>query len=537
MRQRVTDLALVLGLAALYIVTARLGLTFDAVGGFATLVWPPTGISLAAVLLLGYRVWPGIFLGAVVTNILTGAPGGVALGIGVGNTAEALVGAFLLKSLPTFSLTLERVRDVVAFIVFAAMLSTMLSASIGVASLSAGHVISDAHVRETWRAWWIGDMVGAVVITPIILVWRNAPHARFCQHWVEPLALGTALIVVGVLTFFSDVLPLSSLQTPLHQADVLVAVLIWAALRFAQRGAATAAFAVSAMAIAATALGYGPFVQAELHHSLLSLQTFMAIVAVTFLLLGATIAERRLAHEEASAAQQEAAQANRAKSEFLAVMSHELRTPLNAIAGYSDLLKTGVYGELNEKQADAVARIHRNEKQLLSLIDEVLGYVRAEKGEVLVRREPVQVADAFDAVEPMIQSESRRKRFVFKRDVVKSPLAVQADPKSLEQILTSLLSNASKYTDEGGVVTLGAEREGAKVRIWVRDTGAGISPEEMQRVFEPFFQADRGTTRRYSGVGLGLTIARALARRMAGELIIASTVGSGTTASVVLPAA
>jgi signal transduction histidine kinase len=114
---------------------------------------------------------------------------------------------------------------------------------------------------------------------------------------------------------------------------------------------------------------------------------------------------------------------------------------------------------------------------------------------------------------------------------------VQADPKSLEQILVSLLSNASKYTSDGGMITLGADREGATVRIWVADTGIGISRDEMKRVFEPFFQAERGTTRRYSGVGLGLSIARALAHRMKGELTIASTEGKGTTASVVLPAA
>jgi len=153
-----------------------------------------------------------------------------------------------------------------------------------------------------------------------------------------------------------------------------------------------------------------------------------------------------------------------------------------------------------------------------------------------VRSENVQVADVFDAVEPLIQPEVHRKHVVLKRDPT-AQLAVHADPKSLQQILISLLSNASKYTDDGGMITLGAERQGARVRIWVRDTGVGIPQEEIKRVFEPFFQADRGPTRRYSGIGLGLTIARDLARRMEGELTIASTVGRGTTASVVLPAA
>ena len=537
MRRRVADGVAIVALAAVYVLAARIGLAFDPIGGFATLVWPPTGISLAAILLLGYRVWPGILIGAATANVLGEAPIAVAVGIAIGNTLEALAGAYLLRRIPRFSVTLERVTSVVGLIVFAALLSPAISATIGVASLYAGQIIQQSQLSETWQAWWIGDMVDALVAAPIILAWTTIPRARFQQHWTEKLAVSLAVVSVSVTTFFSGLRGLPTLPTPFHQTDLLFAVLIWAALRFGQRGASTAAFWISATAVAGTARGYGPFAQAELHYGLLSLQTFIGLVAATVLVLGATIAERRLALDQAKKAQDDAARANLVKSEFLAVMSHELRTPLNAIAGYAELLETGVYGPLTDKQRDAIARIHRNEQQLLALIDEILGFARAEKGQVTVKSEQVPVADAFDAVVPLIQPVLSRKHFVLKRDVTRPRLAVQADPESLSQILISLLSNASKYTDEGGEITLGAEREGGKVRIWVRDTGVGISPEQMESVFEPFFQANHGTTRKSSGVGLGLTIARDLARRMAGEVTIASKVGSGTTASVVLPAA
>jgi signal transduction histidine kinase len=536
MRKRESEVGAIAGLAVLYVLAARLGLAFDAVGGFATFVWPPTGISLAAVLLLGYRVWPGILIGAVTANVLAGAPIAVALGIGIGNVLEAVAGAFLLRRIPRFSVTLERVTSVVGLIVLAAVFSTLISATIGVASLRAANLVSEAQVRETLRAWWIGDMVGALLVAPIILVWANVPRAQFRQHWTERLALAVAVIGVSASTFFGGLPGLPTLPAPFPRTALLFVVLIWAALRFGPRGASTAAFVISATAVAGTALGYGPFALPELRNSLVPLQTFMALVAATVLLLGATIAERRVAHEEAKKARDEAARANLVKSEFLAVMSHELRTPLNAIAGYAQLLETGVYGALSDKQKDAIARIHRNEQQLLALIDEILGFARAEKGQITVKSEHVEVAQAFDDVQPVIEPALRRKHFVLKRDLAR-PLAVQADPESLRQILVSLLSNASNYTDEGGEITLGAEREGAKVRIWVRDTGRGISPEQMQRVFEPFFQVNHGTTRKSSGVGLGLTIARDLARRMSGEVTIASEIGSGTTASVVLPAA
>ena len=537
MPNRPRQVALNLGLAALYVLAARLGLALDPVSGFATLVWPATGISLAAILLFGNRVAPGVFLGALSTNLLAGAPLAVALGVGIGNAAEAIVGAALLKRVPGFSMTLERFTSVIALIAGAAMLSTLISATVGVASLYAGDIVRPTRIVETWRAWWVGDMVGALLVAPFILVWSTAPRARRDIHRLESAALVGALVVVSALTFFNDLLHAPALATPFHQVDLLVAVLLWASIRFGQRGAATAVLCVSAAAIVATALGYGPFVLPELNQGLMLLQTFMAIVAATCLLFAATIAERRIANEGLRVATLEAETANRAKSQFLAVMSHELRTPLNAIQGFAELLETGVYGPLNEQQINALKRIEQNERDLLSLINEMLGFVDAEKGSVAAESRDVAVVDAFDTVQRTIAPEVERKHLVLERALARSDLAVRADPKGIQQILGSLLSNASKYTGEGGTITLGADEDGDKVHIWIRDTGIGIQKEEIQRVFEPFFQADSSTTRRYSGVGLGLTIARNLAQRMGGEVTLASESGKGTTATVILPAA
>ena len=537
MPKRAADIALIFGLALVYAACARLGLAFDAVSGFATLVWPPSGIAIAALLILGLRVWPGVLMGAFIANLTVGAPPVVSLGIGTGNTLEAVTAAYLIHRTPGFTVTLESVRSALALIILGAVVSTLISSSIGVVSLYLGGLIGEAQMRATWRAWWIGDMVGVLLVTPIILVWSAPPRARFDQHWLEKVGLSLAVVGISFLGFFGGLLRVPTLATPFHHADMLLAVLGWAALRFGQRGSVTASTVVSLTAIAGTALGYGPFAVSELTQGLLSLQTFMGLVAATFLLFGATISERCIAEDEARKAREDAARANLAKSEFLAVMSHELRTPLNAIAGYADLLTDGIFGSLNEKQGDAVTRIHENEKQLLGVLDEVFGFVRAERGELTVQHERVPIDEAFDAVQPLVEPELRRKHFVVRRDLARPELAVQADPKSLQQILVTLLSNAAKYTGDGGMITLGAKPEGERVRIWISDTGVGIPQAEIKRVFEPFFQAERGTTRRYSGIGLGLTIARDLARRMEGEVTIASELGSGTTASVILPAA
>jgi signal transduction histidine kinase len=520
-----------------YFLAARLSFVWDPLPGYATVIWLPTGISLAALLLFGNRLAAGVFLGAIGASLHVGAPLAVAIGIAAGNAAEALVGAALLRRVPRFSITLERVTTVVGLIVLVAVFSTLISATVGVASLSAGGILQPPRLRDAWRAWWIGHMVGALVIAPIILVWSTTSRARREVRRLETVALVAVLAIVSALTFFSELPRVPTLVTPFRQVDLLVAVLLWAAIRFGQRGATTAVLCVSVTAIVATALGYGPFVRPELNAGLMLLQTFMVFVSATCLLFGASIAERRIANQEARRATEAAEAANGAKSQFLAVMSHELRTPLNAIQGFAELLETGVYGPLNEKQTEALKRIEKNERDLLALINEMLGFVDAEKGGVAAESRNVPVADAFDAVEGTIAPDVGRKHLVLQRELARPDLAVRADPKGLQQILGSLLSNASKYTGDGGTIRLGADEDGEKVRIWIRDTGVGIRKEEIQRVFEPFFQADGSTTRKYSGVGLGLTIARNLARRMGGEVALESEVGMGTTATVILPAA
>jgi signal transduction histidine kinase len=537
MDTRLRQVAVTLGLAAVYYIAARFGLAFDPVSGYATLIWPPAGIALAAVLLLGNRIAPGILLGALLANLpTTGLVG--AIGTALGNTGAAIVGASLLRRIPNFRITLERVSSVVALILWSVVVSTLISATSGVASLYAGGMLPAGVIRDTWRAWWIGDMVGTLLFAPWILVWATRPRAIHPVYRLETMALVASLVIASALAFFNGALHVPMLATPFHQADLLVAVVLWAAIRFGQRGATTAVLGVGMMALLAAALRQGPFAEPGLSDRLLPLQTFMAIVGATALIIGATMAERRIADQEARHARLAAETANSAKSQFLRVMSHELRTPLNAIQGFAELLETGVYGPLNEQQIDALKRIEQNEKDLLAIINEMLGFVDAERGPVAAESSDVVVAEAFDAAERSAAPDIARKHLVVQRAPANSGLVVRADPNGLQQILASFLSNAAKYTGDGGTITLGAEDGGGeRVRIWVRDTGIGIRQEQIERVFEPFFQADSGTTRQYSGVGLGLTIARNLAQRMSGEVTIESEVGKGTTVAVILPVA
>ena len=532
---RFKHLAAVVALATIYVIVARLGLMMDAVAGFATLVWPASGISLAALLIFGFRLWPGIFIGAFVANAWAGAPWPAALGISFGNTLEAVVGAHLLLRVPGFRTSVDRVRDVLALIVLAAALSTAISATIGVLSLGLAGIVSRAEAREAWLAWWVGDVIADLIVAPLLLVMAAAPPPRLAmRRRLEALALIAVIVAVNVVIFSSSS---ANEVTRIGRAYLVFPPLIWAALRFGQRGAVATTFLTAVIAVWGTALGEGPFARTELNESLLALQVFMAVVAATFLVLGASIAERLRAEEDLRQAHATVAEANRTKSEFLAVMSHELRTPLNAIAGYVELMFTTLETSITDAQQKYLSRIRSNQQHLLLMIEDVLSFAKIEAGQLSLERGRVRVRDALEELESLIEPELRRKEITFTCEPCDPALQVEANPERLRQIMLNLLANAVKFTNVGGRVDVGAVREGDRIRMWVRDTGIGIPPDQLERVFEPFFQVDRGTTRSYPGIGLGLAIARDLARAMGGEVRLESEVGKGSTASVELPAA
>ena len=529
LRPKAADTLNILLLAGVYVAAARIGLLFDPVGGFATLVWAPSGIALVALTLHGLHLWPGVLLGAAVANALVGASLPLALAIGAGNTLGALAAAYALHRLD-FDVELHDTRSALR-LVGVSLATAAIPASVGTGALTGAGAIPFTEASSVWSAWWIGDSIGNLVVAPLVFVWNTRrAHAVVTSRRIEFVAAMLVSAAMALVIFSADVL---GAHRP--AAYILFPSLIWAAVRFGARGAITAVTIVAAVAIFGTASGRGPFVTADLSESLLGLQTFVGVAAGTFLVLGATIAERRLTAQAALLAREEAEEANRAKAEFLAVMSHELRTPLNAISGFVELLLMGAQGALTTEQRNSVERIQRNQYHLLALINDLLAFTRLEAGKVVLDIREVNVARALDDVEPLILPELRRKQLAFTRDPVLPSLSVRADSDKLSQILLNLLSNAAKYTNDGGDIAIGADTDGSAARIWVRDSGIGIPADQLDKVFQPFYQVDRGRTRRYQGVGLGLTIARDLARAMGGDISVESEPGRGTTFSVRLP--
>jgi PAS domain S-box-containing protein len=270
-------------LAALYYAAAKIGLQLAYLGGAVTALWPPVGVGIAALVLFGPRLWPGIVIGDLLAADFS-SPLGTVLGQTTGNTLEVLVAAVLLRRLAGRP-AMDRVGDVFALVVAGAV-GASISASFGTTSLRLGDVIGAHEVGEVWRTWWLSDFSGALVVTPLLLAWAGHRLARLRRR---ELVEGLAILVVLVL--------LAELPSQRDVPYVVFPVLIWAALRFGPRGAATALVLVSGLTVWNTAHNAGPFVRESITDSLLSSQLFLAAAALTSLVLAAVTAERTRAGE------------------------------------------------------------------------------------------------------------------------------------------------------------------------------------------------------------------------------------------------
>jgi signal transduction histidine kinase len=243
--------------------------------------------------------------------------------------------------------------------------------------------------------------------------------------------------------------------------------------------------------------------------------------------------QARLDAEEAKARAEEA---NRAKSEFLAMMSHDLRTPLNAIGGYSELLAMGVRGPVNEAQLSDLERIRRNQRHLLSLVNDVLSFARLETGEIPLHIDRVNLDTTVRPLRAAIEPQTRQRGVVYEFEGCSTEINVMADAERLEQILINLLGNAIKFTPTGGKITVSCGSRDDTGVVEVSDTGIGIPASKLSSIFDAFVQVDANQGKR-DGVGLGLAISRKLANAMHGDITVHSVLGQGSTFTVTLPLA
>ncbi len=492
-----------------YFATARLGLMFEPVAGVATPVWPPTGLSLAVLWLFGAELWPAVGLAAFAVNALVGVPLVTALGIGAGNTLEALVGVYCLRRTRVHP-ALDRARDAILLVVLAALVSTTISASFGAASLWIGHVPSDLPL--VWRTWWLGDVMGDILVAPPLLAWARPTRAAPGRA-AEGIALTLAQALIVALVFVRGTAGAAFARTYL-----LFPGLIWAARRFGQRGSTTVMLVTAIVAVGGTALGHGPFGGGARLQNLLALQAFLGVVAVTLLLLGATVEERSLAVSR--------------REQVLEVVSHDLRNPLSSI------MMNGAYLLAHPDSDPARARqqleiIVNAAQRMNRLVGDLRDAVQIETGELplTIKTQSLDalIGAALQILQPTAQQRGQRIEVELAFDA-----QVRCDGDRIAQVLQNLLGNAIKFTPEGGTIRVRASRTDGFLCIDVDDSGPGIPEAQRTRVFDRYWRANRAEGQ---GLGLGLYIAKEIVRAHGGKIWVADKEGTGCLVRFTLPAA
>ncbi|MFD1538537.1 MASE1 domain-containing protein [Nonomuraea guangzhouensis] len=279
----------VLAVAGAYFAAAKVGLQQELVGGQVTPLWPPTGIALACLLIMGVRFWPGITLGAFLVNLSLGPTLPAVVAISVGNTL-APVCAYLMLVRARFSIELDRLRDALALVFLGALIGMVISATVGSGALLLAGALRSSGFWSAWSVWWAGDAMGVLVITPVLLVLRTLrpPWDAPLSRWVEAVSLAVGTFLITLVATVSSI----------NLLFLVFPFLIWAALRFQLAGAAACALIVSTVAIVAAAQGSGPFATHDLFLNMVTLQAFNGTASLTALLLAAIIAERNQAHDK-----------------------------------------------------------------------------------------------------------------------------------------------------------------------------------------------------------------------------------------------
>src|SRR5437867_1750608 len=367
--RRFSGLPLIGILAVIYFIAGKLGLMLASLHASASPVWPPAGIALAALLLLGYRAWPAIFIGAFLVNVTTAGNVATAFAIATGNTLEALVGAWLVNRYAGGTNVFDRLQGVFKF-ALAAGISTIISPAFGVTSLGVAGFADWANYGAIWLTWWLGDATGDLVFTPLVLLWSVASKRRWNKK--EAAEVGALLLLLVLLSgvVFGGWPAVSARNYPI----VLICgpIVIWTAFRFTQRETATGIFILSAIAVWGTLHGFGPFVRETENQSLLAVQWWTAVLSITAMALSAGMTERRRVEEELQQQKVVVETANRTKDHFPAMLSNELRTPLTPVISALKSLETGPAQTEEDRFVEPKSDLEPEIAHLLSI--DVAGY-------------------------------------------------------------------------------------------------------------------------------------------------------------------
>ncbi|WP_042882106.1 MASE1 domain-containing protein [Cupriavidus necator] len=528
------------GLVALaYFACAKLGLAYAVVGGAVSLVWPSSGIALVALLVMGFAVAPGIAIGSVLANMSVGVPLPVAAVIGLGATAAALTASILLKRVARFQITLDRIKDVIAFIILAATVSTAVSALIGATALVGGGLVPVTEYGAALLEWWLGDMMGVLVVAPPLLsLLTHRNPIRSAKQTVEACGLTVAIFWVSYLIFGATEL---SGHGYYPAALAIFPFTIWAALRFDHLGTCLSTLLVSIVAIWGTTNGTGPFAAESPVDSLVRWCAFANVVAVTGLLLVAAHAQEKRIHSLLLAShvelerrvqertqdlerankelKQEMARRRRLEAELIRIGDQQQRLigrelhdglgqHLTSLGFYCTTLNQELQRHSHPAAAEAatIVELVKQASQMTRKIAHGLDPVAMEPGGLTVALQGLaQTTRSLNGIDCALRIESDV-------DVLDPPMQI-----NLYRAAQEAVNNALKYS-HGRHIWIDLEREGGMQRLSISDDGVGVDPEQMERAS-----------------GLGLHNLRHRASLLGGSCTVTRNALGGTTVAISYP--
>ncbi len=524
--QRTRYLLLILLFAFLYLVSGRLGLLLQAYKG-VTPIWPPAGLAVMWLWWFGLRSWPGIVIGVAVLAYTVGIPPAAAIPSLIGNTIEPVLSVFLLLHFK-FDDSFTRLRNVLLFVAIAALLSPIVSATIGAISFCSVGITTWNQCHILWLTWWLGNAIGVIVIAPLVLMWRKRPHNTSSFRTAELLLLATFLVATSWLVFGGGTMLWT---VPLPLAYLLFPFVIWGSVRFSQHGATLCTVIISILAVGGGLEGYGPFVLNEGLIAFILEVSFIGVVSLIGLVLAAVFTERQLAEEQSQAYLIELEQSNRELRDLAFISSHQLQEPLRKIEIFSERLYrryTDAMGSDGKKDID---RLQRSVNQMQALVHDLLTYSRITTTplqftsinmRVLVEDVVAELNDYVQRVNGQVQ-------------IGELP-TIEADRSQMKQLIHHLLVNGLKFHREGQRPLVKIEGQYVAnqeiCEITVADNGIGFDEKYLNKIFTIFQRLHQQDD--YEGNGTGLTICRKITERHNGHIQARSTPGQGTKFIVTL---
>lgn len=512
-----------------YLLSAKLGHYIYESAPAPAFIWPPVGIALASIYLRGPRMWSAIMLASLVASASLLVAWPTLIGSALGNTIQPLVGAYVFRKFG-FHPSIGRLRDTVTLLFVALAVTTIAPSIIVTITLLSGS--GGADLEGLWRTIWSGGFLSVLIFTPLIVCWTQDPTSWRDRLFERIIAL-SATSLITYIVFWTDFVRVGSI--PL--VYFILVPLFWVGLRFRPRSVALALFLSATIAIAGTiARTVDPD---DFISRIFNTELFLATISIIFLLFASVVEERRQIADELrrrivqlQEALERIKKEDNAKSEFLAILAHELRNPLAPVLNTIELFRLK-----RARSAEDTEILEGAEKRLSAmgrLLDDLLDISRISERRLHLRREPVEVKPllerSVETVSHLVEKYGHTISWHAPREIT----WINADPVRVEQIVVNLLTNAAKYTEPGGNISLVGVREGRRVAISVRDNGNGIPADMLDRIFEPFLQIP--SKRGVSGVGIGLALARQLAEMHGGSLRAYSPgVGLGSTFTLTLP--